>query len=131
MRWFATHQDVEEQQRVVAELGSLVSPGDKARAVSGGCAVRIVASLVALFGFVMSLALGFALAEHAHWALAATAGFVGAMVSLIGSAGAANALMLSLYERAARNASSTPKLGSVSSGSSTAIPSIDARRGHE
>lgn len=131
MRWFASHTEVVEAESAVRELGSLVNPDDKARAVAGGCAVKIVSALVAMNLFVFAIALGLLLSETVHWSIALGAGILSSALALLLPVGVANAAIRALYLRAARKATSTPRLGSVSSGSSTAIPSIESARGNE
>jgi len=123
VRWFATPEQVTFAQRNVAELGSLVTPNAKAQAVTTGCAVKIGAAVSALIG--LSFAFGFALmlAEEVHLVAGAIAALVGGLGALLGSVGFANALTVMAYERALRSATTTPRLGAVSSGGVAAIPS--------
>jgi hypothetical protein len=126
--WFASHNDVVALQGEVDELGSLVAPSDRARAVAGGCIARVLAAFGGLMGFSFSIGLGFALAESVHWSLGIVAGIGGTIASLVGAVGLTNSVMAMFLRRARRRAIETPTLNAISSSSSAAIPSLDGSR---
>jgi hypothetical protein len=118
MKLFATPDDVLRAQRELDGLQSLVPPSERARAITTGCLTKILAGVVSLFGFSLSVGIGFGLAEAVHPYLGLAMGLVAGIFSLFGVYGLSNALILASYRRAIRRALDTPDLGAVSAGSS-------------